>query len=77
MSMTAGTLGAHAVALNDEVEQMPETQEHTRPVVELARKNDEFRKVLWPGEKTQLVLMAIPEGGDIGGKVHKGHDQLL
>jgi mannose-6-phosphate isomerase-like protein (cupin superfamily) len=60
-----------------EVEQMPETKKMTLPVVDLARKNDEFRKVLWTGDKTQLVLMAIPEGGEIGGEVHKGHDQLL
>ena len=56
---------------------MPETQNQSLPIVDLARKNDEFRKVLWTGEKTQLVLMAIPEGGEIGGEVHEGHDQLL
>jgi len=56
---------------------MDETQKLSLPVVNLARENDEFRKVLWTGEKTQLVLMAIPEGGEIGGEVHEGHDQLL
>lgn len=56
---------------------MPETQKLSLPVVELARQNDEFRKVLWTGDHTQLVLMAIPEGGEIGGEVHEGHDQLL
>ncbi len=56
---------------------MSETDKLTLPVVELARTNDEFRKVLWTGEQTQLVLMAIPEGGEIGGEVHEGHDQLL
>jgi len=56
---------------------MSETQKMTLPVVDLARENDEFRKVLWTGGKTQLVLMAIPEGGEIGGEVHEGHDQLL
>ncbi len=56
---------------------MSETKTLTLPVVELARGNDEFRKVLWTGDKTQLVLMAIPEGGEIGGEVHEGHDQLL
>ncbi|MEQ8861756.1 MAG: cupin domain-containing protein [Pseudomonadales bacterium] len=56
---------------------MSETQKLTLPVVDLARQNDEFRKVIWTGEKTQLVLMAIPEGGEIGGEVHEGHDQLL
>lgn len=56
---------------------MSETHELTLPVVDLARENDEFRKVIWTGEKTQLVLMAIPEGGEIGGEIHEGHDQLL
>lgn len=56
---------------------MTETQKLTFPVVELAQENDEFRKVVWTGDKTQLVLMAIPEGGEIGGEIHEGHDQLL
>lgn len=56
---------------------MSETRKLSLPVVTLARENEEFRKVLWTGDKTQLVLMAIPESGEIGGEVHDGHDQLL
>ena len=56
---------------------MSEISKLTLPVVELARENDEFRKVLWTGDNAQLVLVAIPKGGEIGGKVHEGHDQLL
>lgn len=56
---------------------MSEVQKLTLPVVDLARENEQFRQVLWTGENVQLVLMAIPEGGEIGGEVHKGHDQLL
>jgi len=41
---------------------MSETGKLTLPVVDLARENDEFRKVVWTGEQTQLVLMAVPEG---------------
>ncbi|MGM0915243.1 MAG: cupin domain-containing protein [Pseudomonadota bacterium] len=54
-----------------------ETQRTTLPIVQMAKDNDEFRQVIWTGEQTQLVLMAIPEGGEIGGEVHEGHDQLL
>ncbi len=54
-----------------------ETLKTTLPIVEMARENDEFRRVIWTGEQTQLVLMAIPAGGEIGGEVHEGHDQLL
>ncbi|QCO57764.1 cupin domain-containing protein (plasmid) [Pseudorhodobacter turbinis] len=49
----------------------------TPPVVDLARENEEFRKGLWTGDKTQMVLMAIPEGGEIGGEVYHGNDPLL
>ncbi|NCO21742.1 MAG: cupin domain-containing protein [Rhodobacterales bacterium] len=56
---------------------MSETNKLTLSVVHLARENDEFRQVLWTGDNAQLVLMAIPEGGEIGGEVHEGHDQLL
>jgi mannose-6-phosphate isomerase-like protein (cupin superfamily) len=52
-------------------------QELTLPVVDLARENEEFRHVIWTGDNAQLVLMAIPEGEEIGGEVHEGHDQLL
>ena len=56
---------------------MPETQKHSLALVDLARRSEEFRKVLWTGDETQLVLMEIPEGEEIGGEVHEGHDQLL
>lgn len=56
---------------------MSETQKLNLAVVDLARENEQFRQVLWTGEHSQLVLMAIPEGGEIGGEVHDGHDQLL
>lgn len=38
--------------------------------------NDAFRKVLYTASYTQLVLMSIPEGGEIGEEVH-GVDQFL
>ncbi|MFU8897318.1 mannose-6-phosphate isomerase-like protein (cupin superfamily) [Roseinatronobacter thiooxidans] len=56
---------------------MSETRKLSLPIVQLAQQNEEFRQVIWTGDKTQLVLMAIPEGGEIGGEVHEGHDQLL
>jgi len=56
---------------------MQETEKTTLSIVELARDNDDFRKVIWTGENSQLVLMAVPEAGEIGGEVHEGHDQLL
>lgn len=53
----------HCVSNAQKEKELPHTQkELTLPVVERARANDEFRNVLWTGEQTQLVLMAIPRG---------------
>ena len=56
---------------------MPETKKTTLPIVRMAKENTEFREVVYTGDKTQLVLMSVPEGGEIGGEVHEGHDQIL
>lgn len=47
------------------------------PVRKLARENEDFRRVIHTGEKTQVVLMSVPEGGNIGMETHEGHDQVL
>ncbi len=39
--------------------------------------NDVFRRVLWTGRHTQLVVMTIPVGGSIGRETHDANDQIL
>lgn len=46
-------------------------------IATVAEKSPDFRRVLWTGEKTQLVIMTIPPGGEIGEEVHEGIDQIL
>jgi mannose-6-phosphate isomerase-like protein (cupin superfamily) len=46
-------------------------------VVRLARANEAFRRELATQEQSQLVLMTIAPGGEIGEEVHEGIDQLL
>jgi len=46
-------------------------------VAELTRSNTDFRRVLFTGEHTQLVIMAVPAGGEIGEEVHEDIDQVL
>lgn len=46
-------------------------------IVELAKKNDFFRKELVTGEHSQVVLMSIPVGQDIGQEVHKVDQTLI
>lgn len=45
--------------------------------VALAETSTDFRRVLWTGTHTQLVVMAIPAGEEIGTEVHEDNDQIL
>lgn len=39
--------------------------------------NDNFRKVLYTTDKTQLVLMTLQSGEEIGLETHDEHDQFI
>ena len=39
--------------------------------------NETFRTVVWTGDHSQLTVMSIPAGEDIGKEVHPDHDQFL
>lgn len=41
------------------------------------RSNDAFRRELLTGEHSQVVVMTIPAGGEIGEEVHDDVDQVL
>ena len=45
-------------------------------IATVAEKNPDFRRVLWTGKHTQLVIMTIPPGGEIGEEIHEV-DQIL
>ncbi|OLT20741.1 cupin [Pseudonocardia sp. CNS-139] len=46
-------------------------------IATVAEQSADFRRVLWTGKNTQLVIMTIPPGGEIGEEVHDGIDQIL
>ncbi len=46
-------------------------------VVEEAQKNDAYRRVLFTGARSQIALMTIPPGGDIGLESHPHVEQLI
>ena len=46
-------------------------------LVEAARDNDAFRRVIETGEHAQVVLMTLPVGEQIGEEVHADTDQLF
>ncbi len=50
---------------------------HHFTIATVAEQSADFRRVLWTGEHTQLVVMTIPPGGEIGEEVHDDTDQIL
>jgi mannose-6-phosphate isomerase-like protein (cupin superfamily) len=45
-------------------------------IARVAEQYADFRRVLWTGKHSQLVIMTIPAGGEIGEEVHDV-DQIL
>jgi mannose-6-phosphate isomerase-like protein (cupin superfamily) len=41
------------------------------------KKNSDFRRVLYTGKRSQLVLMSLKPGEEIGAEVHKTRDQFF
>ncbi|MFA6006884.1 MAG: cupin domain-containing protein [Candidatus Paceibacterota bacterium] len=46
-------------------------------IVAETEKNTYFRKVLFTGARSQLVVMNIPAGGELGEETHKNVEQTL
>jgi mannose-6-phosphate isomerase-like protein (cupin superfamily) len=46
-------------------------------IATVAEQSADFRRVLWTGRHTQLVIMTLPVGGEIGDEVHEHTDQIL
>jgi mannose-6-phosphate isomerase-like protein (cupin superfamily) len=49
---------------------------HTN-IIKETKENQNFRRVLFTGEKSQLVVMSIPPGGEVGAETHKYTEQTL
>ncbi|HEY3358652.1 MAG TPA: cupin domain-containing protein [Polyangia bacterium] len=46
-------------------------------VAALANANPDFRRVIATGDRTQLVLMSLPPGGDVGEETHRRVEQIF
>ncbi len=46
-------------------------------IVKETQDNENFRRVLFTGKNSQLVVMSIPPGGEIGEEIHKYTEQTL
>ncbi len=49
---------------------------HTN-IVKDTKENGNFRRVLFTGKNSQLVIMSIPPGGEVGKETHKYTEQTL
>jgi len=49
---------------------------HTN-IIKDTKENDNFRKVMFTGTNSQLVVMSIPPGREVGAEVHKYTEQTL
>jgi mannose-6-phosphate isomerase-like protein (cupin superfamily) len=50
---------------------------YVKDIVGVAKQNKNFRQVIETGELSQIVVMSIPPGGEIGMEVHNGTDQVI
>lgn len=46
-------------------------------IIDETKANSNFRKVLFTGAKSQLVVMDIPQGGEVGEESHEHVEQTL
>ncbi|CAN5209249.1 cupin domain-containing protein [soil metagenome] len=60
---------------------MANNQEPKKPfhgdIIDIVKKNDFFRKEVITGNNSQVVVMSIPAGGDIGEETHPSIDQTF
>lgn len=46
-------------------------------ITKATAENEDFRRVIFTGANSQLVLMSIPPGGEVGQETHKDVEQIL
>jgi mannose-6-phosphate isomerase-like protein (cupin superfamily) len=56
---------------------MEKKQSYVGNIQELVQRNDNFREVLFTGAKSQLVVMSIPIGTEVGSEIHEHVEQTL
>lgn len=56
---------------------MEKKKSFTGNIQSLVMRNDNFREVIFTGAKSQLVVMSIPVGGEVGEETHEHVEQTL
>lgn len=53
------------------------TMSYHSNIIKSTQENEYFRQVLFTGSNSQLVVMSIPVGGEVGAETHKYTEQTL
>ena len=61
----------------DETPESKEKKGFSSNIEEDTKSNEDYRKVIYTGEHSQLVLMSLKPGEEIGEEVHKTIDQFF
>jgi mannose-6-phosphate isomerase-like protein (cupin superfamily) len=69
--------GAAASAGRSEAPAVAKPAPFQTNILQAARDNEAYRRVVFTGAKTQLVLMTLPQGSDIGEETHEKVEQLF
>lgn len=56
---------------------IPHNENYRANIVNETQKNESFRRVLFTGQNSQLVVMDIPPGGEVGAETHPYTEQTL
>ncbi len=70
----ASSLGGPA---SQSISQIPKKMSYYTNIIKDTQENTYFRRVLFTGKNSQLVVMSIPPGGEVGAEVHKYTEQTL
>lgn len=57
--------------------EIPKNMSYHTNIIADTQDNKNFRRVLFTGPKSQLVVMSIPPGGEVGEETHKYTEQTL
>jgi len=55
----------------------PKNMSYHSNIISATQENENFRRVLFTGAQSQLVVMSIPPGGEVGEETHKFTEQTL
>lgn len=76
-TVSSGTVETPLAISFEEDNEYESSMSYRGNIIKDTAENTDFRKVLFTGPESQLVVMSIPPGGEIGEETHKYTEQTL